>query len=139
MEGKVIGNKGILRLDIGDEVISSISKFAKDNNISLASVSGIGASNDVKVGLFHTKTKEYEEKTFSGEDFEIVSLLGNITEKDDEPYIHLHITFGNMKGETFSGHLKSAIISVTGEIFFDIIDGKIDRQPNELNINIFKF
>ena len=71
---------------------------------------------------------------------EILSLLGNISTKDDEPYLHLHIVVSNDEGEALGGHLTKAVISVTAEISIDIIDTYIGREADSLTgINLIKF
>jgi len=54
-------------------------------------------------------------------------LTGNITEKDGDPYIHLHINLTGKDYEAIGGHLNKAMISVTGEIVVTSIEGMINR------------
>jgi predicted DNA-binding protein with PD1-like motif len=63
--------------------------------------------------------------------FEITSLIGNITTKEEEVYLHLHINFSNDRNNVFGGHLVRAIISATGEIFIHKINGQVEREFNE--------
>ena len=67
--------------------------------------------------------------------------MGNITQKDGEPYLHMHITIGDPeKNEVHSGHLNKAVIGATSEIFVTVFDKKIGRQLDEkTGINIFEF
>ncbi|RVU54786.1 PPC domain-containing DNA-binding protein [Anaerosphaera multitolerans] len=140
MEGKVFKDKAVLRVDKGEEVIESIFKFIEENKITLANVSGIGASNNITVGLFNTETKEYNTADYFGEDFEITAFMGNITTKDGEYYVHMHITFSDENQNTFGGHLNKCIISGACEIFFDIIEGEVKRYfDEEIGLNIMKF
>ena len=54
--------------------------------------------------------------------------------------MHLHISVGDDKGRVFGGHLNSAVISATAEIFIDIIDGKVEREVSkQTGLNIFLF
>ena len=55
MEYKQYTNKYILRLDPGEEIVESITKIAETEKIKLASVTGIGAINKAKIGVFDTK------------------------------------------------------------------------------------
>ena len=46
----------------------------------------------------------------------------------------------NEKGQTVGGHLNSARISATCEMFIYIIDGEVDRFKDEsTGLNLFKF
>lgn len=107
----------VLRLDPGEEIVSSLTRLVADENIQLASVSAIGAANDVTIGIFNTAEKQYYSQRYQG-DYEISALVGSVTRKEGEPYLHLHITIGNpVTGQVHAGHLTSAVISATLELF----------------------
>ena len=119
-------NKVIVRIDTGEEIVSTLKQLCKSIPITLGSITGIGATNDITIGLMNTKTKKYQSTRFTG-DHEISSLVGNITTMGSDVYLHLHITVCNAKLKTFGGHLTSAVVSATFEGIIDIIDGKVDR------------
>ena len=90
MEYRKCGHTIILRLDPGDEIISSLTTLAENENIRTAHVQGLGASNHAKIALFDLEKKEFHRKTLDVP-MEIASLNGNITRKDGSPYLHVHI------------------------------------------------
>ena len=108
------GDTYIVRLEVGDEICAALLSFAEKENITLAEVSGIGAVNAFTVGVYDTAEKKYYANEFSGA-YEIVSLSGNITQKDGKPYLHLHFSAGDSAGRVFGGHLNSAVISATAK------------------------
>ena len=129
----------IVKLEPNDEICESLLKIAKSENITLAHVSGMGAVNDFSIGVFNARTKEHYPNDFKG-NFEIVSLEGNITVKDNEPYLHLHFSAADKHGDVVGGHLNKAVISAMGEIFIRIISGKVERKFNEdVGLNLFDF
>ena len=139
MEYKKFGDKIYLRLDKGDDITESVFKVAKAEGVKAAQVSGIGATDDFTVGVFDVAKKKYNEYFFKG-NHEINALTGNITEKDGEPYIHLHITATGKDCKVVGGHLIKGIISLTGEIIITVISGRISREYDEtLGINRWKF
>lgn len=139
MEYKRFDNTIVARLDRGEEILTEIEKIAKAESIKLAKVSAIGAVNDFTVGVYDVDKKEYKANSFTG-DFELLSLLGNINTMNGEYYCHLHMSAGNENGEVFGGHLNRAVISVTCEMFIDIIDGTVDREHDDsIGINLFRF
>jgi len=139
MESKKIKNKHILRIDRGEEIVETLTKYCKENNINLGIVVGIGAVNNAVIGLFKCATKEYIKTEITG-DHEITSLLGNISTKDGETYLHLHINLSDEKYQTRGGHLNSAIVSGTGEIFIIEVEGNVDRKfSDEIGLNLFHF
>lgn len=139
MKFKKVGNKWIVRIDKGEEIISTLKKFSKDNNIKCAFISGIGATDRIQLGVFDVKRKAYNLRDFSG-DFEITSLMGNITTLDaDDIYIHLHATIADIQCNAHAGHVKSAYVSITSEICIDEVETEIGRDKDpDLKINIFK-
>ncbi|NLK27552.1 MAG: DNA-binding protein [Clostridiales bacterium] len=140
MEYKRFGNTIVLRMEKGEEIISGLKQLCISEGIRLGSVSGIGAVNKAVVGIFHTASKTYYSKEYTG-DYEIASLTGNLTLMGEEPYLHLHIVLGNVEtNETYAGHLSSATISATGEIIVTIIDGKVNRGfSDEIGLNLMEF
>ena len=68
-------------------------------------MSALGAAGDVTIGIFNTREKQYHSRRYQG-DYEISALVGNVSRKEGEPYLHLHITIGNpVTGEVHAGHL----------------------------------
>ena len=139
MNYKKYGNKYLIRLDRGNEIIESIKSICKKENIKGAKVSGIGATNEVVIGIYELENKKYHEKEFK-EDFEITSLIGNVAIYKDELIPHLHINLGDKNYNVKGGHLQSAIISVTGEIFLEPIEVNLEKEIDEYTgIKILKF
>lgn len=139
MEYKKFETAYVVRLDPGDEICGSLLAIAKQENITLASISGIGAVNKIDIGVFDTTNKTYHSNQFEGT-FEIVSLLGTLTQMNGEPYLHAHMSVGDMQGNMLGGHLTSAVVSATAEIALHLIPGTVDREFNRrIGLNLFKF
>lgn len=127
-----------LRIDKGEEVCSSLLKIAKELNINSASISGLGASNEFTVGVFDLDKKEFIGNNFKTE-YEITNLTGNLSLKDNLPYLHLHGTFANLK-EVVGGHVTKCIISLTAEMVIKKTSKKINRIfDNETGLNLWDF
>ena len=112
MEYKRFGSIVVARIDRGEEVLSALKDIALRENIKLAAVSALGATDDFTVGVFNVQQKQYHANRFQGT-YEIVSLTGTVTTKDGEFYAHLHMCAGNEQGQAFGGHLNRAVISAT--------------------------
>lgn len=138
MEFKRFDNKIILRIDRGEEVISSLLALARKEKIC-GFISAIGACDEFEVGLYEVEKRKYISKKYKG-DFEITSCLGNLTLKDNEPYLHLHITCTDKDNKAYGGHLSYLKISGTFECVINLINGSIDRKGDEVTgLNIFDF
>lgn len=139
MEYRKFDNSYVVRLNKGEEVIASLKELCNNENIKLAEIAGLGASNLVEIGVFNVNTKEYNTKVFEGM-FEITSLVGNSTRKDGEVYLHVHINFGDENGMVRGGHLVRSVISATSEIIVRKIDGEVGRKlSEEIGLNLLEF
>ena len=139
MEYKRFNNTIVARIDKGEEILEKVKEISLAENITLASVSAIGAINQFTVGVFKTEEKKYHANEFKG-NFEIVSLSGTINTMNHEFYTHLHLSAGNDKGEVFGGHLNEAFVSATCEMVINIIEGIVDRKYDEnIGLNLFVF
>ena len=127
---KKFENKYVIRLERGEEIVTSLKELCRKENIQLGMITGLGAVGDVEIGYFETETKKYHSKKITG-DLEILNLNGNITMMNKEVYLHLHITIANEELQAFGGHLNSAHISATGEIIIDVMEGHVDREFND--------
>lgn len=140
MEYRKFDQGYVLRLDPGEEVAASLTKLVEQEQVQLGCVSALGAANDVTIGVFDTEKKQYFSRRCQGQ-FEISALVGNVTRKEGEPYLHLHITIGNpVTGEVHAGHLSSAVISATLELFLQVWDGQVGRKfSDQVGLNLFEF
>jgi len=139
MDYRRFDNKIVARIDKGEELLESLKAIAIKENIKLANVSALGATNDFTVGVYNVDEKKYYKTTYTG-NFEIVSLVGTINTMDGEYYSHLHMSAGGMDGKVFGGHLNRAVISATCEMVIDIINGNVDRfHDDSIGLNLFKF
>ena len=139
MDYRRFGKTIIARIDRGEEVLTQLKNIALKEEIKLASVRALGATDDFTVGVFKVDEKKYYANPFTG-DFEIVSLTGTISTMNGEYYAHLHMSAGDEQGRVFGGHLNEAIISATCEMVIEVIDGQVDRVRDEsVGLNLFHF
>ena len=139
MEYKRFNDTILLRIDRSEEIIEQVRAVAQKEQIRLASVEALGATDDFTVGVYDVAEKRYDSRTFTGP-HEIVSLVGTITEKDGAFYQHLHMSAGNAACEVFGGHLNRAVVSVTCEMVIRVISGAVDRAPDpQTGINLLRF
>jgi len=139
MQVKKISGGYFLRIDKGEEIISSIVNFAGDRKIPSAVIAGIGALTDVTLGYFDRKHKKYIKLTFS-DIYEMLSLSGNISYIDDKPMVHAHVVLGKVDYTVIGGHLFSGVVAVTGEVYIQAFGDKLNRQLNpEFDLNLLSF
>lgn len=139
MDYKKVDSKHIIaRFDKGEEISATLKIIAEKENIKLAMVQGLGAVNDITVGVFDIDAKKYKANSFQGY-FEIVSLTGTIDRMQGNYYSHFHISVGDEQGKVLGGHMNRAVISATGEIIITLLDGEVDREySEEVGLNLLK-
>ena len=145
MQFRRFGNKFFVRIDKGEEIMSSLKNFREQEKITLAEVKALGAVDDFIVGLFDVNEKKYHSNHFTFP-AEIVSLWGTVTTKDGKFYPHIHMSAGDIHGHVYGGHLSSARVSATCEMIVDdISEGSsngftVERKMNEeVGLNLFEF
>ncbi|HPR62921.1 MAG TPA: DUF296 domain-containing protein [Thermoanaerobaculia bacterium] len=118
----------VIRLERGEEVITSLKDFADSFHIRGGLFLGLGALSEATLGFFQPQAGDYEKKTFH-EDLEILQMTGSLTLLPDEkPLIHIHATLGRSGMESIGGHLFRATISITGEFYCMKPGGAIFRK-----------
>lgn len=139
MEYRRFGNTIVARIDRGEEILTALQEIAEAEDIRLASISALGATNDFTVGVYNVDEKQYHANDFKG-NFEIVSLTGTVSTMDGRFYAHLHMSAGDEKGQVFGGHLNRAVVSAVCEMVITAIDGTVDRSFSpEIGLNLFRF
>lgn len=141
MEYRQFDNIYVVRLDRGEEIVEKLTELAEKEDIRLAKVEGLGAASSITAGLYNVQLQKYFQKELQGP-LEITSLIGNITRKDGQPYLHLHISAADQDTHQFGGHLTRAVIGGTGEIFVTAVDGSVGRKVDDITgtgLNLFDF
>ena len=139
MDYKRFDNAIVLRVDRGEEILEQLKAVCLKENVKLASVSGIGAINDLTSGVWDVERKEYYSNHFTGV-YEVANLVGTITTMNGEYYAHIHISAGDAQGHVVGGHLNRAVVSATSEIVLHLIDGTVEREFDPgVGLNLLKF
>lgn len=129
----------VCRIDPKEEIVETIKKVCEAEEVKLAEISGLGAVDEIEVGVYYIAEKQYHSNTFKGY-YEITSLTGSATRQNGEVYLHLHMSAGDIHGNVIGGHLNRAIVSATGEIIIRVIHGEVGRKhSDEIGLNLFSF
>lgn len=136
MRHKKINSTYIIRLERGERVIEKLLGFCEQQRIKAGCFSGLGACSEVELGHFNFTSKNYNILKLSGQ-YEIASLHGNISSMEGKCYLHAHIAVGDEKFQSWSGHLREAVVSATAEIFLVSLDGELARKKDpETGLNL---
>lgn len=124
MKYQHMGHAAYLRVDRGEEILSTILAVCEEERILSATFSGIGACQSAVLSTYIPDKNDFIHHQLSGM-LEMVSFNGNITQDENHLYQHAHATFSTL-GE--NGHLAEATVMYTGEITIQPAEGVIPRK-----------
>lgn len=102
MDYRRFGNTIVARFDRGEEITAQLRALCEKENIRLASVEALGATDEFTVGVYNVDEHQYHALTFTGA-HEIVSLTGTVNTMNGEYYSHLHMSAANESGAVVGG------------------------------------
>ena len=125
-----VGRVVFARLSEDEDLLEAITLRAKRAKITTGFFILIGALKKAKFGFY--REQGYKPIEIS-EPVEIVSCIGNISVKEQDPIVHAHISISNDKGEAFGGHLLSGcVVSVNAElVLVEATDLRLHRVLDE--------
>lgn len=123
-------NAMIVVLDRGEELHEKLSELTRTAELKAAWLSGLGGAMNVTLGFYDLSSKSYEWREFN-EPLEIVSLTGNLSIKDGQPFWHVHGVFSGPTYQAISGHVKSMTVGLTGELHIQPLDADLIRTHDE--------
>ena len=129
MKFRMEKSRAYMTLAKGDNINKTFESFAEVKGVGCAWLNGIGALENPEIGYYSLEDKSYYRKTFKGE-YELTSLIGNITLKEGKPFSHTHITFSDTEFRVFGGHLFNANITAAGEFIMQFGSDEINREIN---------
>ena len=125
----------VLRIKPGQELLSEISRYCLENNITSAIVLGIiGSLNNATLNYLVELPGKYDSINYAGP-LEIVCAQGTITKLNESVTIHIHIQICN-KTACHGGHLDSANVFSAAEVTLGALDYQLIRkQDNYTGLN----
>ncbi len=105
-----------IRMDDGEDFYKTLYEVIRKFNISAGLIfGGTGMLRDFEIGWYNDETGEYENKRIDTP-CELLSLSGNISMKDGEPFAHIHTSLGTSNKKVIGGHLFGAVVNNTVEM-----------------------
>ena len=130
MQYEKIEQDYFIHIEKNEKVMYSLTKFCKANGIQNGKISGIGAVASTEIGAYDIVRKKYIKKEFPNV-AELISFEGNITLKEDLPFLHAHVVLSDHDMNTYGGHLFETTIVAVGEFFLRRFEGNAYRKLNE--------
>ncbi len=92
------------RLNIDDDLYNGLLNHVLKSGILCGRVTAIGALRKAALACYHQTEKRYQEVSVD-HPMELLSLLGNISLKDETPFLHAHVVLADAAGNARGGHL----------------------------------
>ena len=115
-----------LIFDKGDEVVSTLQKFAGEHNLTASRFTAIGALQGAELGYFDWDRKDYDRIPVR-EQVEVLSLSGDIALFRGKPRVHAHAVLGRRDGSCVGGHLLEATVRPTLEVLLIESPGYLNK------------
>jgi Predicted DNA-binding protein with PD1-like DNA-binding motif len=114
----------------GDEVMSGLTDFARQNKVTSGSFSAIGAFSHATVAWFDDGRKEFKLIPIE-QQVELVSMIGDIALVNDQPAVHTHVALASSDGTVRGGHVINAFVFPTLELFMTVYPTPLHKESDE--------
>lgn len=115
------------KLPYRSDLLRGLNKFAAARKIEGGVVQVMGSLGRARLSFYDQKMHAYRELDFDTP-LEIVSGTGNISLRDDKPFVHLHLAVANSLGKVFGGHCLEGCRVFAVEFVIWPFNGKAPRR-----------
>lgn len=116
------GRAFVGRLAPGSDLVDEIERLCLQQGVLAAQVTVIGALRRARYAYYEQNDRRYRELE-SHAHHEIVGFTGNVSLKDDRPFLHAHATFADADGATVGGHLLRGCEVFAAEVMIREVTG----------------
>ncbi len=118
-----------LIFDKGDEVVETLTAFAREHGLAASHLTAIGAFRDATLGYFDRERRDYRRIPVR-EQVEVLSLVGDVVRGPDGPKLHAHVVVGKADGTAHGGHLLEAHVWPTLEVVLTETPAHLRRRTD---------
>lgn len=120
----------IVRLEHDADLIQSITELARSNGVEAGSFIAIGALKSARLGYYDQESHEYRQMKVDTP-HEMASCMGNVSLKDGEPFVHVHVVLADESGNTKAGHLFEGIVFAAEVHLHELKGAGLERKYDE--------
>jgi predicted DNA-binding protein with PD1-like motif len=127
----------LVRLDRGDDLHERLLEVARRYQLQCAWIRGLGAFEEAELVEYDQSNNRYRASQTQRGAMEVLSLQGNLSEKDGTLFLHLHVALSREREdqarriEALGGHLVRArvfALELSVECYDDL---RLIRLPDE--------
>jgi predicted DNA-binding protein with PD1-like motif len=115
------GSASFISLERGEDLLDGLNRAVKDLGFRAATLQVIGALEEATVGFYDQQAKEY--LPISTGHVEIASGLGNVSLRDGQPFVHLHLVLSGADGQAIGGHAMEGCRAFVVEAYLRTLAG----------------
>jgi len=112
----------LLRLPFGADLLEEITRAFEERSIKKAAFNVIGAARPAALGFYDPMLRKYFTRELAGM-WEIVSCMGNISEKDGAIFAHAHAVLSGHDYQCLGGHLMPGTKIFAAELYATPLTG----------------
>lgn len=131
------GDRYQVRIESGESVVESLTRLAEAEEMGYATLTGIGAVRRASLAYYNVDTREYETHDLE-EQLEVVSLVGNVSLRDGNPFLHVHAALGRRDLTMVGGHLMDAVAHATLEVWMQREAANVHRFSDESGLALLQ-
>jgi predicted DNA-binding protein with PD1-like motif len=91
------------KLPFKSDMLRELNKIAAKKGIKAGTVQVMGSLKRARLSFYDQKIRAYRELDFDAP-HEIVACSGNISLRDEKPFVHLHLAVSSSAGIVVGGH-----------------------------------
>lgn len=130
LEVQRAGEAYLVRLETGEEIITSLKQFADAYRITFAAIRATGILRRVTLGRYDDQAKSLRAKELD-ESLELLSLAGDIAQgQDGERIVRALVTVGRSDYTTLGGHVMEAVVGATAEVIVEPLPTAVRRRQD---------
>jgi len=129
-EGVVTG-----RLEKGDVLPDALLDVCREHGVRAGWLFAIGAVSSISITAYAQKGQRYLENVEASGDIEVLSLAGNVSLLDGEPFLHLHVVAAKEEDgqmQPIAGHLVRAEVFALEFLILPVSGVALERSYDEL-------
>lgn len=112
----------LLRLPKGQDLLAALKTACVERGVTKAHLQVIGALECAKLGYYMQDERRYVSYGLD-EHCEILCGAGNVSLKDGEAFVHLHLTLSRADGSCLGGHALEGCPIFAAEAFVQPVPG----------------
>lgn len=116
-----------LVMDKGDDAFAQITSFVREEDVTGATLTAIGACRSATLGYFDPEIRDYRSSRFD-EQMEVLSLVGDVATKDGEAVLHAHLVLGRKDSSAIGGHLQRMEVFPTLEVILTEVPALLRKR-----------